>query len=160
MHISTLNVLLDITKNFLDRIGFHELHLFFFDENAKIFATDNVSNPFYNRRASIDINRTILHHAVAEGRVNVVKHLLSLPEISFETKNRWSRKPIDDAEMNLGSNDREKELREIVGFKNNINGNNNIIGNSNNNINENYNTEEKIYLIGTACSRNTLEMAQ
>ncbi|CAG8527492.1 2959_t:CDS:10 [Diversispora eburnea] len=77
--------------------------------------------------AGMDINRTgfdhrtALHHAVAEGRVNVVKYLLSLPEINFETKDRWSRKPIDDAEMNLGrmwgrDNDREKELREIVGL--------------------------------------------
>ncbi|RHZ60994.1 hypothetical protein Glove_350g26 [Diversispora epigaea] len=83
---------------------------------------------------------------------------------------RWSRKPIDDSEMNLGrmwgrDNDREKELREIVELlreredcnfinnfnsKNNINDNNNINSNDNingsngSNINGNYNIEEKV----------------
>jgi hypothetical protein len=44
---------------------------------------------------------------------------LSLPDINTETKDRWGRKPIDDAEMNLGrmwgrDNETEKQLREIV----------------------------------------------
>lgn len=44
---------------------------------------------------------------------------MSLPEINTETKDRWGRRPIDDAEMNLGrmwgrDNETEKQLREIV----------------------------------------------
>ncbi|CAI2171130.1 13868_t:CDS:10 [Funneliformis geosporum] len=75
--------------------------------------------------SGIDINRTgfdhrtALHHAVAEGCLNTVQFLLSLPDINTETKDRWGRKPIDDAEMNLGrmwgrDNETEKQLREIV----------------------------------------------
>ncbi|CAG8441038.1 11130_t:CDS:2 [Acaulospora colombiana] len=75
--------------------------------------------------AGFDINRTgfdhrtALHQAVAEGRLSVVQYLLSLREINCENKDRWGKKPIDDAEINLGrmwgrDNDREKELREIV----------------------------------------------
>ena len=44
---------------------------------------------------------------------------MSLPDINTETKDRWGRRPIDDAEMNLGrmwgrDNETEKQLREIV----------------------------------------------
>ncbi|CAG8518882.1 9763_t:CDS:10 [Dentiscutata erythropus] len=74
--------------------------------------------------AGMDINktgfdhRTALHHAVAEGRVSTVQYLLSLPQIKVETKDRWGRKPIDDAETNLGrmwgrDGNRMKELEEI-----------------------------------------------
>ncbi|CAJ0651584.1 6707_t:CDS:10 [Entrophospora sp. SA101] len=63
--------------------------------------------------------RTALHHAVAEGSLDTVQYLLLLPELNIETKDRWGRKPIDDAEMNLGRMwgrdcDREKQFREIV----------------------------------------------
>ncbi|RIA95047.1 asparaginase-domain-containing protein [Glomus cerebriforme] len=75
--------------------------------------------------AGLDINRTgfdhrtALHHAVAEGCLDTVQYLLSLPDINIETKDRWGRRPIDDAEMNLGrmwgrDNETEKQLREIV----------------------------------------------
>ncbi|CAG8588399.1 13900_t:CDS:2, partial [Racocetra fulgida] len=75
--------------------------------------------------AGMDVNRTgfdhrtALHHAVSEGRVNTVQYLLSLPQIKVDTKDRWGRKPIDDAETNLGrmwgrDGDRVKELEEVV----------------------------------------------
>ncbi|CAG8623069.1 15712_t:CDS:10, partial [Acaulospora morrowiae] len=93
-------------------------------------------------------HRTALHHAVAEGRLAVVQYLLSLQEINAEKKDRWGKKPIDDAEINLGrmwgrDNDREKELREIVRIirekedyneKNNVN----IVSQKLDNINDSF----------------------
>jgi hypothetical protein len=75
--------------------------------------------------AGLDVNRTgfdhrtALHHAVTEVRLSTVQYLLSIPNINTETKDRWGRTPLDDAEMNLGraigrDSVRETAAREIV----------------------------------------------
>ncbi|KAG9294764.1 hypothetical protein G9A89_008243 [Geosiphon pyriformis] len=63
--------------------------------------------------------RTALHHAVAQGHCSIVAYLLSLPEINPETKDRWSRTPLDDAEITLGrawgrDNQRGNDVQDIV----------------------------------------------
>ncbi|CAG8542003.1 3537_t:CDS:10 [Ambispora gerdemannii] len=64
-------------------------------------------------------HRTALHHAVAQGHRAVVAYLLSLPGILPDTKDRWTKTPLDDAELNLGrmwgrDDQREADARDIV----------------------------------------------
>jgi len=87
--------------------------------------TDDVELLRHFIEAGLDINRTgfdhrtALHHAVTEVRLSTVQYLLTIPNINTETKDRWSRTPLDDAEMNLGraydrDSERETAARDIV----------------------------------------------
>ncbi|CAG8584921.1 6605_t:CDS:10 [Paraglomus occultum] len=87
--------------------------------------TDDVELLRHFIEAGLDVNctgfdhRTALHHAVTEVRLSTVQYLLSIPNINTETKDRWGRTPLDDAEMNLGraygrDSERESAARDIV----------------------------------------------